>query len=359
MRLNPLKVKLHRGEQAVGSLFTQLPPGPSDEGALMAFSPPSGDFVRRRLADLLIRLVLLPWVVRRRVLKQEVACTEHFLSARIFRRLFGRYPVELVYPNPLRPALSMRLVLDLCENTQQIMYRARGRYEVEELRLLGALTEGVDTLVDVGAHVGLMTVTMAQAFPELAVVGVEPVPANHARLAEAVRRNGLDNVALIRGVVAPESGPRPFFLHPLNEGGGSTVPFDRYRTGDVVRDPAAYRKDHPDFAESITVDAVRLDDLVRGRTVVKIDAEGSEDGVLQSGEGALASGRIDALLVEVNRETARAVAERLDRHGFDLYLVRGRAPFHPQDPLPWHTCNLIAARRGRPSHGALRRALAR
>lgn len=318
---------------------------------------PSNGYLRSRIADLLIRAVLLPWVVRRRVFKQEVACTEHFLLARLFQRLFGSYPVETVYPNPLRPTLHMRLALDLCENTQQIMYRARGRYELDELRLLGALTGGMDTFIDVGAHVGLMTVTLAQAFPNLSVIAVEPLPANHTRLAEAVGRNRLDNVWLIQGVVAPESGPRPFFIHPLNDGGGSTVPFEQYRTGDVVRDPAAYRKDHPGFTEALTVNAVRLDDIVSGRALVKIDAEGGEDEVLRSGEYALSAGRIDALLVEVNRETARPVAERLDRHGFDLYLVRTRAPFRPHDPLPWHTCNLIAARRGRPSHDALGRAL--
>jgi FkbM family methyltransferase len=117
-----------------------------------------------------------------------------------------------------------------------------------------------DTIVDVGAHVGLYSIAFARrAGCEGRVHAFEPDPANFARLEAQCRINGVaDRVSLYPTAVSDTLGRVGFVT-----GHGS--------------------ESHIGADESQTVNCVRLDAIFAGRPVdlVKIDVEGFEEAVLR------------------------------------------------------------------------------
>lgn len=288
------------------------------------------------------------WRMAELHLRRTLPRRRHWLAMRLFQ-LFGRsFPVTIAHPNPLRAdARPLSICLDLCQN-HELYVRARGRYELEWMRLVASGMEDADVFVDVGANVGVYAMTVAQAFPEKRVVAVEPMPDNLEKLRRAVALNGLDNLQVIQGVVAPAGGRMTFHVNPLSDGGGSLVPFDAYQTGDIVRDAAEYHRRHPGFVPTVEVDAVELETLLGTRSVLKIDVEGAEEAVLRSGEAALRKTRVDLMVVEVQRETFAPVVKFLDDMAFDCFLYGRRLPVRPDGAgeLPYRVGNLLCLRRG-------------
>ncbi len=141
------------------------------------------------------------------------------------------------------------------------------------------------TLVDVGAHDGMLTLPFA-ALPASRVVAFEPLPPAFARLEAAVR-------AAYGGTVPPHIGLRREALGSAPGQVTLAVPW----LGDdaieqwasMVKDFDALQRHDPRIsridryaAEVITLDSLNLADV----TAMKVDAEGAEEAVLR---GALAT----------------------------------------------------------------------
>lgn len=120
-----------------------------------------------------------------------------------------------------------------------------------------------DIVADVGAHIGLYTIALANRVgPKGRVFAFEPDPENFAALKAHVALNGVsDNVELIQAAVGAHDGYVPFL-----SGGGSES-----------------RTIHASGNETPMVRCVRLDTVFRGRRVdiLKIDVEGHEERVLE------------------------------------------------------------------------------
>jgi FkbM family methyltransferase len=292
------------------------------------------------------------WRMAELHLRRPLPRRRHWVAMRLFR-LFGRsFPVTLANPNPLRmDRRPVSVCLDLCQN-HELYVRARGRYEVEWVRLVAAGMKDAETFIDVGANVGVYSLMIAHAFPDRRVIAVEPLADNLDKLRRAVVVNGLSNVTIVPGVVTSAPGRVRFHINPLSDGAGSLVPFETYQTGDVVRDASAYRRRHPRFVADVEVDAVPLDELVGVRSVVKVDVEGAEEAVLRSGARVLAKGLVDVIVVEVQTDTFAPVVRWLDEADFDCFLYGRRRPLRPgdADQLPYRVGNLLALRRGSRAH---------
>jgi FkbM family methyltransferase len=318
--------------------------------------PDRGRFdTRTRIGVVVVTLVDYLWRLAELHLRRALPRRRHYLVMRLFRLLGPAFPVVLRYPNPLMTTgTPLALCLDLCQN-HEIYVRARGRYEVEWLRLVGGAMGDAERFVDVGANVGAYSLAVAQAFPDREVVAVEPMPDACAKLRQAVAVNGIPNVTVVQGVVADQPGPVSFHPNPLSDGGGSLIPFDAYRTGDVTVDAEEYRRRHPRFTDTLTVDAVPLDALLDRRSVVKVDVEGAEEAVLRSGRRALGKGLVDVMVVEVQRETLAATVRLLDELDFDCFLYGRRRPLRVEDGdlLPYRVGNVLCLRRGSVAHERL------
>ena len=152
------------------------------------------------------------------------------------------------------------------------------------------------TILDVGAHDGLLTLPLAR-LPGATVLAFEPLPRAHARLAAACA--GLPNVELRREALGAAPG-RLMLSVPVVDG----VPAEQW---------ASLAKDYGAFAsvtteahavEVITIDSLGLSDV----THMKVDAEGFEQEVLEGARATLRRCR-PVLSVELE-ERHRAGATR-------------------------------------------------
>ena len=131
------------------------------------------------------------------------------------------------------------------------------------------------TILDVGAHDGLLTIPLAR-LPGARVIAFEPLPAAHARLTAACA--GLPNVTLRREALGAVPGTLTLSVPVLD--------------GQPAEQWASLAKDYGSFASVgterhavsvITLDSLGLDDV----THLKVDAEGFEQEVLDGARDTL------------------------------------------------------------------------
>jgi FkbM family methyltransferase len=154
-------------------------------------------------------------------------------------------------------------------------------HEPEELELLGRRLSPGDTLLDVGANMGYMSIRLAKQ-ASVRAVAIEPVPELFDALSQNIARNGVEDL------VTP--------VHAAATDATGTVHVT------IDRGPANHlAEDAPGAAE---VPAKRLDEIDVTPTAIKCDVEGAELPALRGAEGLL--GSKPPLLLEIEeRWTSR------------------------------------------------------
>ena len=156
-------------------------------------------------------------------------------------------------------------------------YRREGRWSAPLVELLRRLVGPGGTLIDVGAHVGLVCIPVVEA-TDARALAFEPGPDNHAFLRRNIERHGLaDRIETFELALFSESGTRRLALSDDN-GGDHQV---------LGAEPAT--ADRP----TIDVRTATLDDIVDPRRlaaplVLKLDAQGCEARVLAGASRTLA-----------------------------------------------------------------------
>jgi len=69
-----------------------------------------------------------------------------------------------------------------------------------------------DTLVDIGAHVGVMSIYLAKRYPFIKVYAVEPDPINYACLIRNIELNEVTNVTAIDTLVSGDGGQKTLYV---------------------------------------------------------------------------------------------------------------------------------------------------
>lgn len=209
----------------------------------------------------------------------------------------SRGTAEVTFPG------GARLRLDLRESLQRdYLFGLFDRYELEIVR---ELLRGAD-FVDVGAHVGLYTVTAARETPGR-VLAIEPNPQARAQLLENVSLNGLRNVTVVPTAVADEPGRALLHVPATPDPSFSSLEAGRFAEGDPVE------------VEVTTVDA-EIAHAGLHPTLVKIDVEGGEVRAALGMKRTIAVYR-PAILVEVSKDSARELSRLLD--GYSGFRVAG------------------------------------
>ncbi|MGH2684054.1 MAG: FkbM family methyltransferase, partial [Actinomycetota bacterium] len=129
-----------------------------------------------------------------------------------------------------------------------------------------------DVVVDIGGHVGSVSIWLAKAHPFLRIVTFEPLPPLFALLQRNLERNGVRNVTALNRAVTGDGRDLEMVAHFGTNTGGGTA---QLRYLDMA--------DHDHFVvPSSTLDDV-LDEFGIGHLkLLKIDCEGSEYEVLFS-----------------------------------------------------------------------------
>jgi FkbM family methyltransferase len=181
---------------------------------------------------------------------------------------------------------------------------------VEEEYRLPEDEEPVDTVVDLGSHVGLSVLWFRAMYRDAEIVAIEPHPETFRRLQANVGR--LDRLHLVNAAVADSNGRRPFF-----SSGESWA--------------ASLRK-QPALHHAVEVPCRRLDDVLADQGIesvdlLKVDIEGSENEGLSTFAGLP---RVRTVICEYHRELdamdAFAFMRTLD--GFELVVARGDSERH-------------------------------
>ena len=189
-----------------------------------------------------------------------------------------------------------------------------GHFESAELEAALAAVAPGDTVIDVGANIGLLTCPLAWAVgSEGTVVAVEPLADNVRRLRANLERNGLENTQVIEAAAAEEDGRR--LLRVAGDPAfASLLPIVKHSTVDKVEVPVR------------SLDSIWSELGQPDVALVKIDVEGAELDVIE-GAAQLLEQVHPALIVESDpgdRETR--MRRRLDAIGYDEATPHGFAP---------------------------------
>lgn len=189
--------------------------------------------------------------------------------------------------------------------------------EPEVLPIWFSLASKSRTIIDVGAHIGHMTVVAGLANSAARIVAFEPLPRVAAILNANVRLNRLDNVVVYQMALGSETRVASFYAVPKMIPSSSSLSKDFMVSGD-----------HLDL-EELKVQVARLDAILpeaEAPVLLKIDTETTEPDVL-AGAGELISRTHPIIIVEVlaEHDTGPALDAELDRLGYRYtgYLMTG------------------------------------
>ena len=232
--------------------------------------------------------------------------------AQIWSRL--RPPDGVPYVS--RESGGARLQCDLRDHLSQVIYYRGWVDPALETWMRRWLRPG-DVYIDVGAHIGYLSALAADAVgPHGRVVAFEPSPVSWRRLRAAFDPAAFPQVEAVNAAVASGDGEASLFA------------------ADGDWEHQAYRNSlhpAPGLRHMATVETVSLDGVFPEQRLrlLKIDVEGGEQAVLAGARELLASGRCDALVIELNPEAlARAgssvsgLVDHLEELGFAAHRCR-------------------------------------
>lgn len=189
-----------------------------------------------------------------------------------------------------------------------------GTFEAERVAAIAGLLQPGDTMWDIGAHKGYITLAAAQRVgPSGRVYSFEPAPPNLRFLERHIAWNHLDNVEIKPYAVSATDGTGRF------GGRGSSVTF---------------KLGQGKFDVEVRSIASLIKEGLKSPTVIKIDVEGNESEVLRGAAGAL---RSDTLVFVAIHSFAQYIACKalLSESGFRVVPSRSVKRLLSHDPVVW------------------------
>ncbi|MBA3754155.1 MAG: FkbM family methyltransferase [Nitrospira sp.] len=166
------------------------------------------------------------------------------------------------------------------------------------LTRVASFREG-DAVIDVGAHVGVLSIALAKKYPFITVYALEPDPLNYASLKQNIARNGASNVVPLHMAISQDGRPRTLYTS-ARESSWATTDARMIESQRVLR--------------SAVVDTITFEELFKTFNIshcrlVKLSALGATCTALESFKRR---GAIDLLCGEIDlRECSKAKLEMI------------------------------------------------
>jgi FkbM family methyltransferase len=135
------------------------------------------------------------------------------------------------------------------------------------LKLLVGLCRPNDIFVDVGAHIGSVIAEVQNHCSSVKIIAFEAIPSKAGKLIDK-----FPDVVIHCCALSDDEGEAEFFVDLEQSGYSSLAPT-------------------PHKSTKIIVDMKRLDDILEGAHLIKIDVEGAELGVLKGAENLISASR--------------------------------------------------------------------
>ena len=208
------------------------------------------------------------------------------------------------------------------------------RRESESMALFARLVRPQDTVIEVGGHIGYLSLYFAQLVGQRGQVIVFEPGTNNLPYTRANLR-AKPNVRLVETAVADFCGKTSFYVEDYT-GQNNSLLSNYSRFDDNLTNAGMCGQMTKSVVE---VDCTTLDEFATKLTVpppsfIKIDAEGAELAVLRGMQQTLRAENV-ALMVEVT-EQASAVYELLTSAGYKAYSER-RTPIRSPEELHENT----------------------
>ena len=192
----------------------------------------------------------------------------------------------------------------------RVFWKGYTGYEAPSVTLFYHLSKNCNTIIDIGAHVGLFSIIAAASNPNAQVFAFEPVGFIHERLVQHVEMNRLDNVKAERLAIADTSEPIKLYV-PRTVGSSLPLASSTKKAWAVAHaqqescdcsDSAATARAAPEV-EEIIVDSISLDTYKERHNLppidlIKMDCEMSEIEALRGMNHILENDR-PVFLIEV------------------------------------------------------------
>jgi FkbM family methyltransferase len=171
---------------------------------------------------------------------------------------------------------------------------AGGSFEGAEIDYLASVLSPGAVMIDVGANIGLIAVSLAKRIPDVTIHAIEPVSRTFSALVSNVERNGVERAVRAARFALTDAGDPVVMTTTLNAA-NHAVP--------VGRRPGPGEEAVP----ATTLDAYARD--LHRLDVLKLDVEGLEKMVLNGGRSTIAAHR-PVIVMEIESRWTR-------RYGYD------------------------------------------
>ena len=138
-------------------------------------------------------------------------------------------------------------------------------YEIESI----AFAPG-DVVLDLGSHVGMVSIYLAKKYPLIKIYSYEPSPDNYRHLLTNLRNNNVRNVQPFNQAVTLDGRDLNMIAWYQSNSGGATAQLRQMKLPNRVNFKA----------ESVTLDSIFSERKIDRCKLLKIDIEGSEYEVL-------------------------------------------------------------------------------
>jgi len=190
-------------------------------------------------------------------------------------------------------------------------------YQLDEIAF-----EPGDTVLDLGGHVGMVSIYLAKKYPFIKIYSYEPCPANYEHFLLNLDANHVRNVQVFNQAVTQDGRILQMIANFRVNSGGATA-----NLRDMKLRGHSYFK-----AASTTLDAIFRDKGIEHCKLLKIDIEGSEHEVLLN---ASCLSRIEYLIGEFH------INDNLSGQGYSIESLHEHLKrFIPEHKLRFTSCRM-------------------